>query len=172
MLRIAVFAAAALSSAVLASPAFRFPGPAPLHTSSLPYRTSSLPYRGYRSVPAGPYHPPPAPYHVPAPTPYHVPAPAPYRPQPPPKPYSPASAPRPYHPAPKAHGGPEYRDPYHEDVPAELCPGYPYCDDAPYLPHLQEEIEALRHRTVLLQKVGENLVNQQPNRPFVGGLYY
>ena len=53
-----------------------------------------------------------------------------------------------------------------------LCPGYPYCDDAPYLPHLQEEIEALRHRTVLLQKVGENLVNQQPNRPFVGGLYY
>ena len=107
MLRIVVVTAA-LSSIASASPVYLNTRPDPRHTSSLPYRTSSLPrrtqspslpYRGYRSVPVGPYHPPPPPYHAPAP--------APYRPAPP----------KPYHPAPKPHGGPEYRDPYHEDGP-------------------------------------------------------
>ena len=150
MLRFVALAALCSAASVLASPTSRYSRPLPRHTPSLSPRSSSLPYRRYRSVPVVPYHvsAAPAPYH---PAPFH---------------HNPAP------PKAQAHGG-EYRDPYHEDgPPALLCPGYPYCDDAPYLPHLQEEIEALRHRTALLQKVGENLVNQQPNRPFVGGLYY
>ena len=35
---------------------------------------------------------------------------------------------------------------------------------------LQHEIDALRHRAALIQKVGENLHKQQPNQPFVQGL--
>ena len=98
---------------------------------------------------ASPYRP--APYH-PAPAPYH---PAPYKP-----------APAPYKPAP-AH----YES--YEDEPVVLCPNYPYCDDAPYaLSHLQYEIEALRQRAALIDAHGAALARQEPNRPFVGGVYY
>ena len=96
---------------------------------------------------ASPYRP--APYH-PAPAPYH---PAPYKP-----------APAPYKPAP-------YES--YEDEPVVLCPNYPYCDDAPYaLSHLQYEIEALRQRAALIDAHGAALARQEPNRPFVGGVYY
>ena len=69
--------------------------------------------------------------------------------------------PAPYHPA---------QDPYYSDEPVVLCANYPYCSEAPFgIYHLQAEIEALRQRTALITKVGENLHLQQPNRPFVGG---
>ena len=115
--------------------------------------------------PIVPYHPVPAPYH-PAPAPYH------------PAPYHPA----PYHPAPKAVYHPVPKAPYHPAPPAEYhpeaygepfnCPNYPYCEEAPYsLYHLQHEIEALRQRAAIIVKHGERLQHQQPNQPFVQGLY-
>ena len=113
-----------------------------------------------------PYHPAPAPYH---PAPYH-PAPAPYHPapyKPAPAPYKPAPAPyKPAHPAP-------YET--YPDEPVILCPNYPYCDEAPYaLSHLQYEIDALRHRAALVDAHGKAVLatKQEPNRPFVGGVYY
>merc|ERR1711881_636274 len=99
----------------------------------------------------GPYRP--APYHHPAP---YAPAPA-YRPAP----YKPA----PYKPAPHYESYP--------DEPVILCPNYPYCNDAPHaLSHLQYEIEALRQRAALIEAHGQALARQQPNQPFVGGVYY
>ncbi len=164
----------------LASVAFADHGPV---SHSLPHRPAPRPHAApgpYHAPAPKPYHPPaPKPYHAPAPAPYPAPAPAPYHPPPPkpyhapapaPKTYHPKPAPKPYHPPPpKAHYD---EDPYYDDEPVVLCPNYPYCTDAPYgIYHLQEEIEALRQRNALIAKVGENLVHQQPNRPFVGDLY-
>merc|ERR1712018_864489 len=113
-------------------------------------------------------HPHPASYHA-APGPYH---PVPYHPAPPvyhpaPAPYKPAPAPyKPAHPTPYV----EY-----PDGPVILCPNYPYCDEAPYaLSHLQYEIDALRKRTALVNAHGEAVLasKQEPNHPFVGGVYY
>ena len=57
---------------------------------------------------------------------------------------------------------------YFDDAPVILCPNYPYCDDAPHLlPHLQDEINVLRQRALLIEKVGESIPLQQPNQPFV-----
>jgi len=104
----------------------------------------------------GPYHAPAPVYHPVAPAPYHAPAPV----------YHPAPAPHPH----PAHPPAAYRDPYHEDGPyVPPCANYPYCDDSSIY-HLQHEIDALRHRATLIQKVGENLHLQQPNQPFVQGL--
>merc|ERR1712113_153586 len=100
-----------------------------------------------------PYHP--APYH-PAPSPYK-PAPAPYKP-----------APAPYKPAPAHYNS-------YEDEPVYRCPNYPYCDEAPYaLSHLQYEINALRQRAALVDAHGKAVLasQQEPNKPFVGGVYY
>ena len=130
---------------------------------------AASPYRPARYHPA-PYKPAPAPYK-PAPAPYkpasvaYKPAPAPYKPAP--APYKPAPAPykpAPYKPAP-------YES--YEDEPVYRCPNYPYCDEAPYaLSHLQYEIEALRQRAALIDAHGAALARQEPNRPFVGGVYY
>ena len=109
----------------------------------------------YAANPA-PYHP--APYH---PAPYHPPAPV-YHP-----------APAPYHPAPAPHKPAPYVD--YADEPVVLCPNYPYCDEAPHaLSHLQYEIEALRQRQALVEAHGAAVLalKQEPNKPFVGGVYY
>merc|ERR1712008_391077 len=94
----------------------------------------------------------PAPYH---PAPYH------------PAPYHPA----PYHPAP-----PAYKPaPVYADEPVYRCPNYPYCDEAPHaLSHLQYEIDALRQRAALVNAHGAAVLasQQEPNKPFVGGVYY
>ena len=110
---------------------------------------------------ASPYRP--APYH---PAPYK-PAPAPYKPAP--VAYKPAPAP--YKPAPAPYKPAPYES--YEDEPVYRCPNYPYCDEAPYaLSHLQYEIEALRQRAALIDSHGAALARQEPNRPFVGGVYY
>ena len=87
-------------------------------------------------------------------------------------PYRPA----PYHPAPYKPAPAPYKPaPYesYEDEPVYRCPNYPYCDEAPYaLSHLQYEIEALRQRAALIDAHGAALARQEPNRPFVGGVYY
>lgn len=58
--------------------------------------------------------------------------------------------------------------PDYDNTPVILCPNYPYCNDAPYgLPHLQDEINVLRQRALLIEKVGESIPLQQPNQPFV-----
>ena len=116
-----------------------------------------------------PYHPAPyhpAPYH-PAPAhPVYVPAPLPYKPAPAPV-YKPAPPkPAPYKPAP-------YES--YADEPVYRCPNYPFCDEAPHaLSHLQYEIEALRQRAALIEAHGAKVLasQQEPNRPFVGGVYY
>merc|ERR1711956_70642 len=105
-----------------------------------------------------PYHP--APYH-PAPAPVYHPAPAPYKPAPPP-----AYKPAPHKPAP-------YVD--YVDEPVYRCPNNPYCDEAPHaLAHLQYEIDALRQRQALVDAHGAAVLalKQEPNQPFVGGVYY
>ena len=108
-----------------------------------------------------PYHPAPyhpAPYH---PAPVYHPAPAPYKPAPPP-----AYKPAPHKPAP-------YVD--YVDEPVYRCPNYPYCDEAPHaLAHLQYEIDALRQRQALVDAHGAAVLalKQEPNQPFVGGVYY
>merc|ERR1712036_50776 len=101
-----------------------------------------------------------APTYKPAPV-----APAPtYKPAPVPA-YKPAPVPAPYKPAPHYESYP--------DEPVILCPNYPYCNDAPHaLSHLQYEIEALRQRAALIEAHGQALARQQPNQPFVGGVYY
>merc|ERR1711892_1395885 len=109
----------------------------------------------YAAHPA-PYHP--APYH---PAPYH-PAPPVYKPAPVPA-YKPAHAPA-YKPA-----------PVYADEPVYRCPNYPYCDEAPHaLGHLQYEIDALRQRAALVNAHGAAVLasQQEPNKPFVGGVYY
>ena len=55
---------------------------------------------------------------------------------------------------------------YNDNTPVVLCANYPYCDDGS-LPHLQDEIKALRQRALLIEKVGESIPLQQPNQPFV-----
>merc|ERR1711997_453807 len=114
----------------------------------------------YAAHPA-PYHP--APYH---PAPYH---PAPYHPAPPV--YKPAPVPA-YKPAP----APAYKPaPDYADEPVYRCPNYPYYDEAPHaLSHLQYEIDALRQRAALVNAHGAAVLasQQEPNKPFVGGVYY
>merc|ERR1712156_621712 len=111
----------------------------------------------YAAHPA-PYHP--APYH---PAPYH-PAPVVYKPAPP------VYKPAPVHPAPAYKPAPVY-----PDEPVYRCPNYPYCDEAPHaLSHLQYEIDALRQRAALIDAHGAAVLasQQDPNKPFVGGVYY
>ena len=87
-------------------------------------------------------------------------------------PAPPVYRPAPYHPAPPAPYKPAPYEIY-PDEPVILCPNYPYCDDAPHaLSHLQYEIEALRQRAALIEAHGAALARQEPNRPFVGGVYY
>ena len=117
----------------------------------------------YAAHPA-PYHP--APYH---PAPYH-PAPVVYKPAPPVYKPSPVYKPAPVHPAPAYKPAPVY-----PDEPVYRCPNYPYCDEAPHaLSHLQYEIDALRQRAALIDAHGAAVLasQQEPNKPFVGGVYY
>merc|ERR1711997_906928 len=87
-----------------------------------------------------------------------------------PAPYHPA----PYHPAPY-HPAPYQPAPDYADEPGYRCPNYPYCDEAPHaLSHLQYEIDALRQRAALVNAHGAAVLasQQEPNKPFVGGVYY
>merc|ERR1712038_1768785 len=93
-----------------------------------------------------------------------------------PAPYHPAPYhPAPYHPAP-VHPAPAYKPaPVYPDEPVYRCPNYPYCDEAPHaLSHLQYEIDALRQRAALIDAHGAAVLasQQEPNKPFVGGVYY
>ena len=139
------------------------------------YADHPAPYHPAPYHPA-PYHP--APVYKPAPAPYK-PAPAPYKPAPvayKPAPVAYKPAPAPYKPAPAPYKPAPYKPAHYEsyeDEPVYRCPNYPYCDDAPYaLSHLQYEIEALRQRAALIDAHGAALAQQEPNRPFVGGVYY
>merc|ERR1739844_885122 len=90
-----------------------------------------------------------------------------------PAPYHPA----PYPPAPAYKPAPHKPAPYvdYADEPVYRCPNYPYCDEAPHaLAHLQYEIDALRQRQALVDAHGAAVLalKQEPNKPFVGGVYY
>merc|ERR1711936_659606 len=96
-----------------------------------------------------------------------------------PAPYHPAPYhPAPYHPAPVVYtpAPPVYKPaPVYPDEPVYRCPNYPYCDEAPHaLSHLQYEIDALRQRAALIDAHGAAVLasQQEPNKPFVGGVYY
>lgn len=80
----------------------------------------------------------------------------------------------PYQPRPAPYAPAPYQPrPYHEEpqyAPVELCPNYPYCDEAPHnIYHLQDEINLLRQRNQAIVALGEKLRYQEPNVPFVGG---